>query len=51
MLGGAVMTEKTMEHAAEMIADARNQRMAQSIIENVEDKVLEAGYPAGYLVA
>lgn len=28
-----------------IIADARNQRMAQSIIENVEDKALEAGYP------
>jgi ribosome-associated protein len=28
-----------------IIANARNQRMAQSIIENVEDKALEAGYP------
>ena len=28
-----------------IIADARNFRMARSIIENVEEKVLEAGYP------
>ncbi|MBQ2583207.1 MAG: RsfS/YbeB/iojap family protein, partial [Erysipelotrichaceae bacterium] len=27
-----------------IIADARNYRMAKSIIENVEDKVLEKGY-------
>ena len=27
-----------------IIADAKNQRMAKSIIENVEDKALKAGY-------
>ena len=32
-----------------VIADARNQRMAKAIIENVEDKALEAGYPVKQL--